>query len=295
MTDKAVVLITGAGSGFGLLTSKALVERGHTVVATMREPDGRHRQGAEELAAHAERASGSVDVLELDVTSDPSVESAVESALARHGRIDVAINNAGLSLSGFAEAFTAAEMAELFDVNLFGAQRVNRAVLPAMRAAGSGLLVHISSTFGRFVVPYVAPYTATKWALEALAESYSLELAGTGVEVVIVEPGAFDTGHASRIRFPGDEERAASYGELAEVPGRMWPAFVERMSAAAPDPREVADVLVETLELPAGERPLRVVVDRVTGGETPELLNRTTAELGDRFLEEIGVAGVLGR
>lgn len=295
LPSPTVVLITGAGTGFGLLTAKALLERGHSVVATMPDPAGRHRAGAEELAALAASTGASVAVADLDVTSDRSVEAAVAGGLARFGRIDVAMNNAGISMGGFAEAFSAEEMARVFDVNVLGAQRVNRAVLPGMRAAGSGLLIHVSSTFGRFVVPYVAPYSASKWALEALAESYARELAGTGVGVAIVEPGAFDTGHAERIGSPADGERAADYGELAEVPGRMWPAFVERMAAAAPDPVAVAEAVVRLVEMPAGERALRVVVDRVTGGRVVERLNDAAAELGADYFEALGIAGVLDR
>ena len=295
METAQVVLVTGAGSGFGRLTVQRLLERGHTAVATMRSPGDRHRQAVGELEALAAAAAGELHVAELDVTSDGSVEAAVGSILERHGRIDAAVNNAGLSMSGMAEAFTAGEMRDLFEVNLFGAQRVNRAVLPAMRAAGSGLLVHLSSTFGRFVVPYVAPYTATKWALEALAESYRLELAGTGVDVLIVEPGAFDTGHAARIVPAADQERAESYGELTEVPGAMWGDFVAKLDAAAPDPGEVAEAIVGAVEAPRGSRPLRLVVDRVTGGGAVEELNRRTRELQDRFFDDVGIAEALRR
>lgn len=293
MGSERVVLITGAGSGFGRLTARGLLERGHAVVATMRDPHGRHRSAAEELAQVAAETPGSLLVLELDVTRDESVEAAVSSALDRLGRIDAAVNNAGVGMSGVAEAFTVAEMRSLFEVNLFGAQRVNRAVLPAMRAAGSGLLAHVSSTFGRFVVPFVAPYTATKWALEALAESYRLELVGTGVDVMILEPGAYDTGHAARIVPAADRERAASYGSSGEVAGAMWGAFVAKLERVAPDPLEVAGALIQWIEAPAGTRPLRVVVDGVTGGGAVDELNRTSQRLRRQFFEEIGVAEAL--
>ena len=194
-------------------------------------------------------------------------------------------------MSGFAEAFTADEMRGLFEINLFGAQRINRAVLPSMRAAGRGLLVHISSTFGRFVVPFVAPYTASKWALEALAESYAQELAGTGVGVAIVEPGAFPTEHVTRIDAPGDEGRIASYGELAEAPGPMWGAFVARMDAAAPDANAVAAKLVELVEATPGNLPLRHVVDQVTGGDGVEAHNRAADRSQAEFFDALGIAG----
>ncbi len=293
MSQPQVVLITGAGSGFGRLTAGALLEHGHTVAATLREPDGRNRAAAAGLAELGAGSAGSLHLFELDVTRDESVEAAVGAAIERLGRIDVAINNAGLGMSGPAEAFTAAEMRALLEVNLLGAQRINRAVLPSMRAAGSGLLIHVSSTFGRFVVPFAAPYTATKWALEALAESYRLELAGSGVDVAIVEPGAFDTGHAARIAAPADAARAASLEPLAGVQAAMWGAFVERLEAASPDPREVAEALVRLIEAPAGSRPPRVVVDLVSGGEAVERLNRAAEELRAEFFEGIGVAGAL--
>jgi NAD(P)-dependent dehydrogenase (short-subunit alcohol dehydrogenase family) len=295
MTAPKTVLITGAGSGFGALSARALLTAGHRVFATMREPEKRNRPAAAELAAAAESGSGSLHVLELDVTSDPSVERAVAAALEREGRVDAVINNAGFGMSGFAEAFTADEMRRLFEVNLFGVQRVNRAVLPSMRAAGSGLLIHVSSTFGRHVVPFVAPYTATKWALEALAESYRHELAGTGVEVVIVEPGAFETGHAERILGPEDEERQADYGERGEVPLRMWGSFVDRMQAASPDPQLVADKMVELVEAPDGARPARVVIDPVTGGEVTRGLNTAGEEARGRFYRALGIFDVLDR
>jgi len=292
MTVPKVVLITGAGSGFGALTARALLNAGHRVVATMRSPEDRNRSAAAELARIA-GSTGSLRVLGLDVTSDASVESAVTEALEQEGRLDVVINNAGVGMSGFAEAFTAEEMRRLFDVNLFGVQRVNRAVLPSMRAAGSGLLIHVSSTFGRHVVPFVAPYTATKWALEALAESYRHELAGTGVEVVIVEPGAFETGHAERILGPEDEGRQAEYGERAEVPPRMWGSFVTRMQEASPDPQLVADKMVELVEASEGSRPPRVVIDPVTGGDVTRGLNSDGEEARQRYYRALGILDVL--
>jgi len=290
MSDSKVVLITGAASGFGLLTAKALLERGHRVAATMREPEGRHAGAVDELRSVADACDGTLHALALDVTDDASVEGAVAGVLERLERIDVAINNAGRGMSGFAEAFTAEEMRRLFEINLFGAQRVNRAVLPSMRAAGRGLLIHVSSTFGRFVVPFVAPYTASKWALEALAESYAQELAGTGVGVAIVEPGAFPTEHVTRIDAPADEQRVESYGDLAEAPGPMWGDFVARMEAAAPDPQAVATTLADLVEAPLGNLPLRHVVDQVTGGGGVESYNRAADHSRGEFFDALGIA-----
>lgn len=295
MAEPRVVLITGSASGFGLLTTRALMSRGHTVLATMRDPVGGNREVARSLVAESEEGPGCALVLALDVTDDASVERAVAAGLDLAGRIDVAVNNAGMSLSGLAEAFTAEEMRRLFEINVFGAQRVNRAVLPSMRSVGAGLLVHVSSTFGRFVVPFVAPYTATKWALEALAESYAQELAGTGVEVAIVEPGPFPTPHASKIGGPEDADRIASYGELADRAGPMWGDFVSRMEDADPQPEDVARALVELIESPSGNRPLRTVVDPGGGGRVAGELNREAARLRDEFFDAVGIAGSVPR
>lgn len=289
MSDPKAVLITGAGSGFGRLTARALAAAGHTVFATLRDPEGRNAEAAADLRRLGGPAPGTIHTLELDVTDDGSVETAVARALELVDRIDVAVNNAGVGMSGFTEAFSAAEVRRLFEVNLFGVQRVNRAVLPSMREAGSGLLVHVSSIMGRLVIPFAGPYTATKWALEGLAESYRYELAGTGVEVTIVEPGAFVTGHAERISAPADERRSAAYGELTRRPERMWGRFVELLEEASPDPARVAAAIHELIELPAGRRPLRVVVDPMLGGSGPRAINRAAAAAQAELLATLGL------
>jgi NAD(P)-dependent dehydrogenase (short-subunit alcohol dehydrogenase family) len=115
---------------------------------------------------------------DLDVTDDQSVQSAVEKATEEMGSIDVVINNAGIGVIGMQEHFTPDDFQKLFDINVVGVQRVNRAVLPQMREKGSGLLIHVSSLLGRMTLPFYGPYNASKWALEALAENYRVELSG---------------------------------------------------------------------------------------------------------------------
>ena len=122
-------------------------------------------------------------VLELDVTSDDSVKIAVAKAIELGGPLDVVVNNAGIGCGGLAEAFTAEQWQQVFDINVFGVQRVSRAVLPSMRERGTGLLINVSSIMGRVVLPFAAPYTATKFALEGMTEAYRYELSGTGVDV----------------------------------------------------------------------------------------------------------------
>jgi NAD(P)-dependent dehydrogenase (short-subunit alcohol dehydrogenase family) len=288
------VLITGSNSGFGDLISRTLIRNGYTVFATMRDPEGRNLPRSQELQAFAEASSGKVHVLDLDVTSEASVAAAFRRAIELEGTIDVVINNAGIGSGGFGEAFTADQWQRLFDVNVFGVQRVLRAALPPMRERGSGLVIHISSIMGRIVIPFSAPYTASKYALEGLAETYRYELMGTGVETTIVQPGGFPTNFGDRLVSPADEDRVNSYGELKEIPEKLWGGMFETLrSKEAPDPQEVADAVLELIESPAGERPLRVVVDPMMGGEAPEAINKLTGEIQQQLLSNLGLGGKL--
>ena len=193
MDSKQVVLITGSSTGFGRLIAENLARRGHSVFATMRDPGGRDATNASQIRSLAKRESLALNVLELDVTNDVSVQRAVNICVEHAGRIDIAINNAGNALMGLAEAVTAEQVQQIMDTNLFGSVRVNRAVLPHMRRQRSGLLLHMSSGAGRVIFPAFGLYCATKFALEALAEAYHYELAAQGIESSIVEPGGYMT------------------------------------------------------------------------------------------------------
>src|SRR2546422_1993723 len=193
MNSKQVVLITGSSTGFGRLFAETLARKGHTVFATMRDPGGRNAKNASEIRALAGKKSLPIHVLDMDVTNDISVERAVDAAVAKAGRIDVAINNAGYYLSGLEEAVTTEQAQRLMDTNFLGPVRVNRAVLPHMRRQRGGVLIHVSSGAGRVVLPSAGFYCASKFALEALAEAYSYELAAQGIESVILEPGQYET------------------------------------------------------------------------------------------------------
>lgn len=288
------ILITGSSSGFGLLTARTLLEKGYTVFATMRDLDGKNAARANELRVFADGKKGALRLLELDVTSDTSVETAVQQALDEAGYLDVVINNAGFGMVGFAEGFTVDQFQKIFDVNVFGVQRVNRAVLPAMRERGSGLLIHVSSSMGRIVLPFAAPYTATKYAVEGMAESYRYELAGTGVDAVVVEPGGFGTGFVSNLAMPVDEARVESYGALQEIPQQMWSGMGEQLQGDnAPDPQVVADAILTLIETPAGQRPLRTVVDPITGGGAASAINQTTDQIQSQLLGAFGLGDLL--
>ena len=273
------ILITGTSSGFGRLTALALAARGHRVVATMRDPDGKNRDKAAGL-----RAVNGIEVLALDVTSDASVEAAVAAA----GELDAVVNNAGRATIGLSETITPAQLARDYDTNVIGIQRINRAVLPAMRARKRGLIVCVSSGLGRIVMPIVGTYASTKWAVEALAETYRYDLKGTGVDVAIVQPGAYPTDLGSQEPAGDDQARAAGYGPLAGA----LDAFKQRMSAPNPaDPRQVADAIVALVEAAPGTRPARVSVD-ATGAPLVVRLNEAHAQVQRELLTAIGMGAL---
>lgn len=256
------VLVTGASAGFGRLIVETLRKQGHVVVASMRGVAGRNREAAAALA------SAGAHVVEIDVTDDHSVESGVAEALARAGGLDVVVNNAGVGVIGWQEAFTVEDWRTVFDINVFGVQRVNRAVLPHMRERGRGLLVHISSILGRMVIPFYGPYNASKFALEALADNYRVELSGFGIESVIVEPGGYGTDFGRNLVAGSDGSRTASYGPAAQAPQQAFAAFEKVLSGPnAPNPQWVADAVADLLAKPRGERPFRTVVDRLGMGD----------------------------
>ena len=255
-----VILITGTSTGFGRTAAETLAQRGHTVFATMRDPSGRNAATADALRSLAKAKGWSLDVLEMDVTEDRSVNEAVEQALNRVGHIDVVINNAGIAGQGITEAYTVEQFEQVLDVNLLGVLRVNRAVLPAMRRQGSGLLIHVSSGIGRVVVPGFAAYAASKFALEAVADAYRFELAPLGIDSVIVEPGIHRTAILEKVFPPVDQNRVVEYGPVAESIKRVKSVFDDASSAPqTPAPDVVVEAFVRLIEMPAGERPFRTV------------------------------------
>ena len=173
-----VILVTGASSGFGLMTARALAEAGHTVYASMRETAGRNAPHVAELAAWAADHGADLRTVELDVQSDASADAAVAHVLAEQQGLDIVVHNAGHMVFGPAEAFTPDQFVQQYDVNVLGAQRVNRAALPHMRGRGRGLLVWVGSSSTRGgTPPFLGPYFAAKAAMDALAVSYAGELA----------------------------------------------------------------------------------------------------------------------
>lgn len=267
------ILITGASGAVGYATCEALAARGHRVAGTMRSRTGKNTEKAEALEALG------VSVVELDVTDEASVGAGVAAALDALDGLDVVFNNAGIGSYGVQELFRADEMHRVFDVNVYGVQRVMRAVLPHLRRQGSGTIVYTSSLIGRISIPFYATYCASKWALEAMAQSYRAELARFGVDSFIVEPGALPTPFLDGMLTPVDE--SADYAPEAAA---LEPALAGMIGflKSNPDqtPQMVARVVADLIDEPHGERPFRVVADRTGMGDAiegyNELLGRVT-------------------
>jgi NAD(P)-dependent dehydrogenase (short-subunit alcohol dehydrogenase family) len=286
------VVITGTSSGFGKLTSKHLAKAGHTVFATMRGLSGKNAKAAAELRAFAEAERVALHVVELDVTSQSSVDDAI-ARIEKSVPIDVVINNAGFGYFGHGESISADQLAQQLDVNVVGVQRVNRAVLPGMRARKSGLLVHVTSGLGRIVLPTMGVYGASKFALEALAEAYRYELAALGIDSVIVQPGAFATDFFGNVPKTASPERGAAYGPAADLDQKLAQAMHGMTSSKdAPSPTLIAEAILKLVETPIGKRPLRTVVDPLTGQGT-EAINGVASQVQRGVFDAMGLSAFL--
>lgn len=275
------ILITGTSTGFGRDTAETLAAEGHNVFATMRDPDGRNRAHAEALRAH------NIEVLELDVTESRSVDKAVAAVVSKAGRIDVLVNNAGVASAGVSEAFTDDQAAALFDVNVIGVLRVTRAVLPTLRRQKDGLIINIGSVLGRVTFPFFGIYGASKFAVEALTDSFRYELSQLGVDVALIQPSAYPTHLFDSASQPADTERVAAYGEIGEIPGAMFQQFANMFEASdAPNPHDVAEAISVLIAAPKGSRPARTIVGESFGADT---LNDATAPVQAGTVKAIGL------
>ncbi len=279
------VLVTGTSNGFGADIATTLAAAGHRVFATMRDMNGRHSAAAEAL-----RAKG-IHTLELDVTDNASVENAFAQLLdATGGTLDVLVNNAGLAAGGISESFTPEQLSAMFDVNVFGVQRVLRAALPAMHAQKSGLVINIGSILGRVTIPFFGLYGATKHAVEALTDTYRYELSQLGIDVVLIQPGPYPTALYTSIQQPSDAARAAAYGDVANLPGGIS-EFLGGLfaSAEAPNPHDIAEEIVTLIDTPAGQRPARVVKGLSFGADGA---NAAIAPFQNQLIEGLGFAAL---
>ena len=292
---KEVVLITGASSGFGLLSAKALARAGHTVYASMRETTGRNAPRVAEIAAYSKAHGLDLRTADIDVTDDASVQAGVEKVIADNGRLDVIVHNAGHMVFGPAEAFTPQQYAQLYDVNVLSTQRLNRAALPHMRRQGRGLLLWVSSSSARGgTPPFLAPYFAAKAAMDSLAVSYASEVARWGIETSIVVPGAFTKGtkHFAHSGTPADRavQQAYEQGPYAGVADQALQGLAALEPADA-DAAAVAEAIADIVDAPFGKRPYRVYVDPAQDGA--EEVFRVGDRVRREMFHKIGLADLL--
>src|ERR1700728_465882 len=280
------ILVTGASSGFGRLTAEKLAGSGHKVFAGFRLIDGAKKQVADELTGKG------IKVVQLNVVDQASVDRAVSQLLSDSGgHRDVVVNNAGIASAGVSETFTPEQVRDLFEVNVFGVQRVLRATLPTLRAKHSGLVINVGSILGRVTLPFFGLYGASKMAIEALTDSYRYELSQLGIDVVLVQPSAHPTNMYAAAQQPADAGRAATYGEVAEVPGKIIKAFVDLFQGAnAPKPDDVANAIDTIVNTAAGQRPDRVVVGPPFGTDA---VNEAVAPIQRGVIDSLGL-GFLG-
>jgi NAD(P)-dependent dehydrogenase (short-subunit alcohol dehydrogenase family) len=290
-----IIVITGASSGFGALAARALARAGHCVYASMRETKGRNAPQVEELAKYAAEHGVDLRSIELDVAAEKSCEAAVQQIVAKNGRLDVVIHNAGHMVFGPAEAFTPEQLAEQYDVNVLGTQRVNRAALPQLRKQGRGLVVWVSSSSAAGgTPPYLAPYFAAKAGMDALAVIYARELTRWGIETSIIVPGAFTggTNHFAHAGSPADEVRAAEYeaGPYKDFSDQVLKGFASIVPPDA-DVSAVAEAIVKVVDAPFGKRPFRTHIDPTQDGA--EVVNAVSDRIRAELLRRIGLTDVL--
>ena len=220
-----IALVTGASSGIGQAAARTLAEAGYTVVGTSRN------------AGRSTPIKG-VELVDLDVSSDESVNAVVEQVVERYGRIDVLVNNAGIGGAGAAEETSVDQAQRIFDTNVFGVIRTTRAVLPHMRAQGSGRIINVSSVLGFIPAPYMAVYAATKHAVEGYSESLDHEVRQYGVRVLLIQPGYTKTGFEANAM--GADSPLPVYADQRQVFDRLMAASME----AGDDPALVATAIV---------------------------------------------------
>jgi len=290
---RKIIVVTGAANGIGISTCNELARAGHTVYVSMRETKSRNVHRVQEVETFAAQHGVDLRAIELDVSSEASANSAVETIIAENGRLDVVVHNARQIVYGPAEAFTPEQLAELYDTNVLSAQRVNRAALPQLRKQGKGLLVWVSSSSARGgPLPFLGAYASSKAALDTLALSYAGELARWGIETTIVVPGALGPSHYIRSGRPRDNIRAEEYadGPTADISEVALNALAQ-LSPRDTDPTVVANAITRIVEMSFGQRPLRIHFDPNEDGAVD--INRVADRARAKLLRRSGLKDIL--
>lgn len=278
------VFITGTSSGFGKLTALTLANAGFTVLAGMRNSTGKNAAVARELGAVP-----NIEVVEIDITSDESVRLAVESVLAKHGHIDVLVNNAAMSGFGLLESYSLDQVRRMFDVNFYSVLRTYQAVLPSMRKSRSGLIINITSGASGHTLPFMIPYLASKFGVESITEGMQDELADFGIDNVSIQPGVYPTemNNGSKAGINSDTpEITAAYGDNATQRfNALGGALFGKMAQFNMNPQVIADGILKLINMPQGKRPLRYPLDAIAQGTDAEFIN-ARAEIKAKWLRK---------
>lgn len=294
MSEKKVIVITGAGSGFGRLSALELARGGHKVYASMRDLANHSKDRANDLRTIAEKEGIDLHPLELDVRYESSCRSAADYVLAAAGRIDVVINNAAMMMAGLTEAFRPEQVAQIIDLNAISWLRVNRAFLPAMRRQNKGLLLYIGSGIVQIPDPFTGPYAASKAAGDVLAQIMGLENSRYNIETVICMPGAYTSGtdHFKHAVPAADPTVADQYEKLAGLAHELASKLdATNVPGARVDAQEVAERVREVVDMPHGTRPYRFEVDPQQ--RQAMVVADKAHEMRQVFFERLGVSDLL--
>jgi NAD(P)-dependent dehydrogenase (short-subunit alcohol dehydrogenase family) len=266
------IFITGTSTGFGKLTTITLANAGHTVIAGMRNINGKNAAVAQELSALP-----NVEVMEIDVTSDESVKAAFDKVLVKYGSIDVLVNNAAVAGFGLLEGYTLEQIRKIFEVNFYGVLRTYNAVLPSMRLAKNGLIINITTGASGHTLPFMIPYMASKFVVESITEGMQDELADYGIENVSIQPGVYPTemNNGSKAGLNADKENiTAEYGEAATQKfTALGNSLFGKMAQFNMNPQTIADGILNLIRMKKGSRPLRFPLDAIAQGTDKEFIN----------------------
>ena len=239
-----IALVTGCSSGIGLETSLALGREGFYTFATMRDLNKNH-----EIKQSIEKENLPIEIIEMDVDDDQSVNSAVKNILAKKEKIDILVNNAGYGMWGTVEDVSIQEFKEQFETNFFAIIRMIQKIAPIMRKQNNGHIVNISSVAGRIGFPVSPAYISSKFALEGLSESLRFELMPFGVNVIIIEPGVIKTNFFNSMKMSKNSQKESAYNDITDrvISG------VKMMAEMGTHPKEVADTIIKAIK---EEKPL---------------------------------------
>jgi NAD(P)-dependent dehydrogenase (short-subunit alcohol dehydrogenase family) len=269
---KKIIFITGTSTGFGKLMVQTLSKAGHTIIAGMRGTTTKNQVVAQEL-----NALPNVEVTEIEITDDESVNTAIHNAINKYGKIDVLVNNAAMTGYGLLEGYSVAQFQKMMDVNLYSVLRTYQAVLPSMRAEKNGLVINITSGASGFTVPFMIPYLTSKFGVEAITEGLQDELKDYGIDNVSIQPGVYPTEMNSGVKTginADKEDVIAAYGNAAtEKFNTIGTALFGKMADFKMDPQVIADGVLKLVEMEKGKLPLRYPIDAIAQGTDHEFIN----------------------